>query len=220
MYPFFRSRLLLALCLLTSANAWGASPFFNVLDYGAHNDGSVSSTEAIRSAIQAAKVVGGGTVYFPPGNYVTGPIELVNNLVLYIDAGATLRFPATRLPFTNGREQGIECLTPVPLIGGRNLQNVTITGRGVLTTDNAEWLKVMPRTLASKIRPGVRVWPELGTPSTRSRGEDARAGRRLPEGGAGTPAVLRPHDGQHQRSHRGDSLCGFIDVDDPSPVFG
>ena len=59
-------------------------------------DGSASSTEAIRSAIQAAKAAGGGTVYFPPGNYVTGPIELVNNLVLNIDAGATLRFPADR----------------------------------------------------------------------------------------------------------------------------
>ena len=44
-----------------------------------------------------------------PGQYVTGPIELVSNLVLHIDAGATLRFPATRLPFTRGREQGIEC---------------------------------------------------------------------------------------------------------------
>ena len=33
----------------------------------------------------------------------------------------------------------------MPLIGGRNLENVTITGRGVLTTDNAEWLKATAR---------------------------------------------------------------------------
>src|ERR1035441_1999012 len=82
---------------------------FNILDYGAHNDGSAPATEAIRSAIQAAKASGGGTVYFPAGNYVTGPIELVSNLVLHIDAGATLRFPAARLPFAQGRMQGIEC---------------------------------------------------------------------------------------------------------------
>ncbi len=154
-----RSRFLLVWFVLMGANAWGTAPFFNVLDYGAHNDGSGSSTEAIRSAIQAAKTVGGGTVYVPPGNYVTGPIELVNNLVLYIDAGATLRFPATKLPFTKGREQGIECLTPVPLIGGRNLQNVTITGRGVLTTDNAAWLKIMPRTKPSGADPGSAFGP-------------------------------------------------------------
>ena len=154
-----RGRLLLTALLLIGANAWGAAPFLNVLDYGAHKDGSASSTEAIHSAIEAAKAAGGGTVYFPPGTYVTGPIELVNNLVLNIDAGATLRFPAIKLPFTKGREQGVECLTPVPLIGGRNLQNVTITGRGVLTTDNAEWLKIMPRTKRSGSDPGSAFGP-------------------------------------------------------------
>jgi polygalacturonase len=154
--------LSLVLFFVMTANVWSAStsPFFNVLDYGAHNDGSASSTEAIRSAIHAARVAGGGTVYLPSGNYVTGPIELVNNLVLHIDAGATLRFPAVRLPYTKGRIQGIECLTPVPLIGGQNLQNVTITGRGVLTTDNAEWVKLMggptPRSAAG---PGSAFGP-------------------------------------------------------------
>jgi polygalacturonase len=145
MQTLTRRRLLPALFLLIGAEARSAGPVFSVVDYGARNDGSEPATEAIRSAIQAAKAAGGGTVYVPPGNYVTGPIELVSNLVLHIEAGATLRFPAQRLPFTRGRQQGIECITPVPLIGGRNLENVTITGRGVLTTDNAEWLKLMGR---------------------------------------------------------------------------
>jgi hypothetical protein len=98
-------------------------------------------------------------VFVPAGNYVTGPIELVSDLVLHLDAGATLRFPATRLPFTRGRQQGIECLTPVPLIGGHDLHNVTLTGRGVLTTDNAEWLKLMPRTKPSGNDPGSANGP-------------------------------------------------------------
>ena len=140
------------LLLLIAPAAWSANTatVFNILDYGAHRDGSAPSTDAIRAAIQAAKAVGGGTVYVPAGNYLTGPIELVDNLVLHVDAGATLRFPAARLPFTKGRVQGIECLTPVPLIGGDHLKNITITGHGVLTTDNAEWVKLMgapePRT--------------------------------------------------------------------------
>src|SRR5579871_6697420 len=159
MYPRRQRQLLLTLFLLVVANARAAGPFFNILDYGAHNDGSTDATEAFRSAIAAAKTAGGGTVYVPAGNYVTGPIELVNNLVLNIDAGATVRFPAKKLPFTKGREQGIECLTPVPLIGGRNLQNVTITGRGVLTTGNAEWLKIMPRSQSSKTDIGSAFGP-------------------------------------------------------------
>jgi Glycosyl hydrolases family 28/Pectate lyase superfamily protein len=149
-----RSWILPALLLTIGAQAWGAGPFINILDYGARNDGSTPATEAFRSAIQAAKAAGGGTVYVPAGKYVTGPIELVSNLVLYFDAGATVRFPAAKLPFTEGREQGIECLTPVPLIGGRNLENVTLTGRGVLSTDNAEWLKLMSRSRPSGSDPG------------------------------------------------------------------
>jgi polygalacturonase len=140
--------------ILLAAPAWSAAPFYNVVDYGARNDASADAAPAFRAAIQAAHAAGGGTVYVPAGRYVTGPIELVSNLVLHIDAGATLRFPAARLPFTRGREQGVECLTPVPLIGGHDLENVTITGRGVLTTDNAEWLKLMSRQDRSTADPG------------------------------------------------------------------
>jgi polygalacturonase len=163
------------LLLLLSAPAAAVSPYFNILDYGARNDGSARATGAIRDAIQAAKAAGGGTVFIPAGTYVTGPIELVSNLTLYIDSGATLRFPAERLPFTRGRQQSIEALTPVPLIGGHNLENVTIAGRGVLTSDNAEWLKLMPRKKASGSDPGSANGPnwehllhalELKTPAS------------------------------------------------------
>jgi len=124
-------------------NARAAGPVFNIADYGARKDGSAPATDAFRAAVQAAKTAGGGTVYVPAGNYLTGPIELASNLTLEIEAGATVRFPATRLPFTRGRWQGIEAITPAPLVGGRNLENVTITGRGVLTTDQADWRKLM-----------------------------------------------------------------------------
>ncbi len=156
---FSRSCFFLPWLVLAALNTSGAGPVFNVLDYGAHPDGSTKSTGAFHSAIQAAKAAGGGTVFVPAGNYVTGPIELVSDLVLHLDAGATLRFPAAKLPFTKGRQQGIECLTPVPLIGGHDLHNVTITGRGVLTTDNAAWLKIMPRTKASEDDPGSANGP-------------------------------------------------------------
>ena len=87
-------RLLAALVLGLGLNAWGASPVFNVLDYGARNDGSALATEPFRAAIQAAKAAGGGTVFVPAGRYITGPIELVSNLTLYFDAGAVVQFPA------------------------------------------------------------------------------------------------------------------------------
>jgi polygalacturonase len=118
---------------------------FNILDYGAKRDASAPATEAFRRAIQAAKAEGGGTIYVPPGKYTSGPIELFSNMTLEIDAGATVDFPAIPLPFTKGRQQGIETLTPVPLIGGHDAENVTVTGRGVLTSKNAAWMKLHNR---------------------------------------------------------------------------
>ncbi|MEP6715387.1 MAG: glycoside hydrolase family 28 protein [Terriglobia bacterium] len=129
--------------ILVSTTMYAAQSSFNVLDYGAKNDGSARSTAAIRKAIEAAAAAGGGTVYFPAGNYVTGSIRMVSNLVLNLDAGATLHFHAdlSEYPLVKGRYEGTEAITPAPLIGGENLENITITGRGTLTTDNAEWVK-------------------------------------------------------------------------------
>jgi polygalacturonase len=153
-------KLLVAAFLLTGAHAWGAGLAYNVMDYGARNDGSASATAAIRSAIQAAKAAGGGTVFVPAGKYVTGPIELVSNLIFEIDAGAVLRFEASRdgLSYTKGRLEGTECLTPVPLIGGHDLENVTIRGRGTITTDNAQWMNLtrQPEAVAAR-----NVWMNI-----------------------------------------------------------
>jgi polygalacturonase len=139
------TRFASAALVFAAANAWAAQPIFNVMDYGARNDGSASATAAIRSAIQAAKAAGGGTVFIPAGKYVTGPIELVSNLVLDIGPGAVLRFEASRadLTYTKGRLEGTDCVTPVPLIGGHDLENVTVRGRGTITTDNAQWLALV-----------------------------------------------------------------------------
>jgi polygalacturonase len=132
--------------------------FINVLDYDTPNDGSARATEGINAAIQEAKNRNGGTVYIPPGKYITGPIELISNLVLYIDSGAVLEFPVEELPFTEGRHQGIECITPVPLIGGKDLKNVTITGRGLLTTDHPGWMEIKGRSPGSAAGPN---WAKL-----------------------------------------------------------
>lgn len=116
--------------------------FFNVLDYGAHNNGSASSTDAFRAAIQAAKQAGGGTIYVPPGRYQSGPIVLFSNMTLDVDAGATIAFPVAPLPFEQTRYLGVETLGPMALIGGHDVENVTVTGRGTLTTGlYGDWAK-------------------------------------------------------------------------------
>ena len=111
-------RCLLLMASMADTSGWAAGNNFNVMDYGARNDGSALATGAFRAAIQAAKAAGGGTVYVPAGKYLTGPIELVSNLVLDIDAGAVLQFQTSRqdLSFTRGRLEGTDGITPIPLI--------------------------------------------------------------------------------------------------------
>lgn len=136
----------LMLLLLTgsvrSYAAASASLVFNVADYGAQRDGSAPATEAFHKAIQAAQAAGGGTVYVPAGKYISGPIQLFSNITLDIGAGATIEFPVAPLPFVQGRYLGVEALVPMPLIGGTDVENVTVTGRGTLITgDYAAWGK-------------------------------------------------------------------------------
>src|ERR1039458_7274723 len=86
--------------------AAGSAPtLFNVLDYGAKGDASTLATDAFRATIPAAKSAGGGTIYVPPGKYISGPIELFSNMTLDIEAGATIAFPVAPLPFEKTRYQ-------------------------------------------------------------------------------------------------------------------
>ena len=47
---------------------------FNVLDFGAVNDGKTKNTEAFASAIKACNRAGGGMVLVPSGKWFTGPV--------------------------------------------------------------------------------------------------------------------------------------------------
>jgi hypothetical protein len=142
---WFATALLVCAAAGAFAQAPSALPVINVLDYGAKRDGSGSSTAAFRAAIQAAAKAGGGTVFVPAGHYVSGAIELVSNLTFYLDSGAVIRFAANReeYPLVQSRFEGTEMRAPAAMLGGRNLENVAISGHGTLQADNTEWRTLM-----------------------------------------------------------------------------
>jgi polygalacturonase len=63
---------------------------YNVKTYGALGDGKNLDSKAINQAIETAANAGGGTVYLPAGNYLSGSIHLKSNISLYLDQGATI----------------------------------------------------------------------------------------------------------------------------------
>lgn len=63
---------------------------FNVLDYGAVNDGKTLCREAFQKAIDACYAEGGGTVYIPSGTFLMGTVFLKDNIHIQLDAGALI----------------------------------------------------------------------------------------------------------------------------------
>ena len=121
------------------------SPFFNVVDYGARNDGSSKATLAIKKAIDAAVKQGGGTVYFPAGTFLTGPIHLKSNITIFIDAGALLKFSTDfddYLPMVKSRWEGIVNMNFSPLFYAYQADNIAIIGRGIIDGQGQKWWDV------------------------------------------------------------------------------
>jgi polygalacturonase len=119
-----------------------AAACFNVQSFHAVADGKTKCTEAIRQAIAAASAKGGGTVFFPAGVYLTGPIHLQSHITLYLDAGATLRFSDDfddYLPPVRSRWEGIEVENFSPLIYANGVEDIAICGRGRLDGQGAKW---------------------------------------------------------------------------------
>ena len=63
---------------------------FSVTRFGARGDGKVDCTDAFRKAIAACNKAGGGRVVVPGGDFLTGPIHLLSNVNLHLQAGATI----------------------------------------------------------------------------------------------------------------------------------
>lgn len=133
--------LLLALVIFTNQSAHGQA-FYNVMDFGATNDSTGINTKAIAKAIDAAAEKGGGTVYFPAGKYITGPIHFKSNITLFIDGGAELHFSDNfdhYLPMVKSRWEGTEVTNFSPLIYGDGLENIAIIGRGLIDGHGKKW---------------------------------------------------------------------------------
>src|SRR6476661_11081038 len=119
-----------------------AQQYYNVLSYGAKNDSSKIATKSIAAAIAAASKKGGGTIYFPAGKYLTGPIHIKSNITIFIDAGAELHFSDNfddYLPMVESRYEGVDVKSFSPLIYAYKAENITITGRGLINGHGKKW---------------------------------------------------------------------------------
>jgi polygalacturonase len=136
------SIVLVALWAFTTVLMAQPLAWLNVATEGADNKGANLSTTIIQACIDKAAANGGGVVYFPSGDYLTGAIKLKSNITLHLDAGATLRFsdnPDHYLPFVEVRWEGVVMKSFCPLIYAYEVENISIEGRGVLDGQGKKW---------------------------------------------------------------------------------
>ena len=117
---------------------------FNILSFGAKGNGVYLNTRNINDAIQACHQKGGGVVLIPQGMWLTGPVVLESNVNLHVDRGALLLFTRdfTQYPLIESNYEGrraFRCQSP---ISGKNLENVAITGSGVIDGSGGAWRMV------------------------------------------------------------------------------
>ena len=115
---------------------------FDITEFGAVTGDQQKTTDAIAKAIDEANLVGGGTVFIPEGEWLTGKIHFKSNVNLHLAKGAVLHFsdnPTDYLPAVHTTWEGLECYNYSPLIYAYQCQNIAITGEGELKAKMKIW---------------------------------------------------------------------------------
>lgn len=153
--------------LIINFGSW-ADTNINIMEFGAVKDGTKLNTIKIQAAIDSCYHMGGGTVVFPKGNYLTGTIVLKTNVILHFEADAVLlgskvlsdykfseAFLAVKNQYadTNGKA----------LIYAFDSKNISITGQGTID-GQGQFFEAMSRqesipvfrgeAVAKKVYPG------------------------------------------------------------------
>jgi polygalacturonase len=145
--------ILIILCFITGLNTTFANDgWLNILNEGGNNKG-IKCTQAIQNAIEKASKNGGGTIFFPAGEYLTGALTLRSNITIHLDSGALLKFSENFddfLPYVEMRYEGIVMKSFQPLFYAKDVQNITITGRGVIDGQGKAWWNEVYRIETAK----------------------------------------------------------------------
>ncbi len=134
--------LLISLCLASASNVYAERIDMKIAGADATGNNAKHNTEFIRAKVEQLEINGGGTLYFPAGTYLTGPIELKSNMTIELEAGATLKFTDDfdlYLPYIEVRHEGVMMKSFQPLIYARDAENITIKGEGTLDGQGKGW---------------------------------------------------------------------------------
>ena len=140
-----KKSLLIVLFALTQIAVVSARTTYNIKEYGAKGNGKTSNTTAINKAIKACSEAGGGIVLVPAGKYVSGTIEMLDNVELCLEKGAELvasldlkdykNYVCLRDDFMKYKVAYTEYWNRAFILAQR-VKNIAITGEGVINSNH------------------------------------------------------------------------------------
>ena len=158
---FLRQAGALAAAVLLPRARAEAAPRHDVRAHGARGDGRARDTVAIQRAIDAAARAG-GIVVFPPGEYLSGRLELRSRVTVRIEADAALIASRSDDDFGPREDPGRETFADretrdfaFALLRGQGVRHITITGRGRIDGNRSS--RGGPKPIALKDCRSVRI---------------------------------------------------------------
>lgn len=132
------------LTIIPQKNIAGSSknaiPLFNVLDYGIAGDGAIISTKPLQALIDKTSQDGGGILFFPPGEFITGTFQIKSNVEIHVSAGATIWGSRNREDYHHG------CM-----VYAEDARNISITGMGTINGNGkAFWGQFMNKKISEE----------------------------------------------------------------------
>ena len=108
-------------------------------DCGGKGDGVTLNTEAFKEATKRLTAMGGGKIVVGDGVWLTGPIELKDNIELHVERGALIYFSPDKRLYEGhtDREQRV-----LPCIYATGRKNIAITGEGIIDGNGQQWRPV------------------------------------------------------------------------------
>lgn len=134
----------------------------NIKERKADPTGNIKCTKIINDAINELSSRGGGTIFFPAGTFLTGPIILKSNITLWLDAGAVVKFSDDfddYLPMVQSRWEGIRVKNFASQVYAYKCENISIRGRGHFEGQGKKWWDFM-RTAGNSQQPQSK-WQQI-----------------------------------------------------------
>ena len=110
----------------------------SLTEVGGVGDGQTLNTEAFENGIKKLQKVGGGRLTVPQGIWLTGPIQLKDNIELHLDKNAIILLSPDKSLFVNDKSAS----RVFAGIRASKRKNIAITGEGIIDGNGDHWRPV------------------------------------------------------------------------------